>query len=65
MPRPLRRAAREIEQFVDRLVGKFMHPCVTVLRRQQRADSGVFLASAFRAAAAAASSHTKESRKVS
>ena len=42
-----------IEQFVDRLVGKFMHPCVTVLRRQQRADSGVFLASAFRAAAAA------------
>jgi glutamyl-tRNA reductase len=54
-----------IEQFVDRLVGKFMHPCVTVLRRQQRADSGVFLASAFRAAAAAASSNTRESRKVS
>jgi glutamyl-tRNA reductase len=52
-----------IEQFVDRLVGKFMHPCVTVLRRQQRADSGVFLASAFRAAAAA--KRTDEVRRVS
>ena len=50
-----------IEQFVDRLVGKFMHPCVTVLRRQQRSDSGVFLASAFRAAAA----KQAEARKVS
>ena len=42
-----------IEQFVDRLVGKFMHPCVTVLRKHQRSDSGVFLARAFRAAASA------------
>ena len=51
-----------IEQFVDRLVGKFMHPCVSVLRRQQRAESGVFLANAFRAAAAAM--QPKESRRV-
>src|SRR5205814_6805901 len=41
-----------VEQLVDRLVGKFMHPCVTVMRRQHRADSGTFLAHAFRAAAA-------------
>jgi glutamyl-tRNA reductase len=60
-----------IEQFVDRLVGKFMHPYVTVLRRQQRSDSGVFLAGAFRSAAAAASaagatisSQTNETRRV-
>ena len=45
-----------VEQLVDRLVGKFMHPCVTVMRRQQRAGSGTFLAHAFHAAAA------KESR---
>jgi glutamyl-tRNA reductase len=40
-----------VEQLVDRLVGKFMHPCVTVLRRQHRSESGTFLASAFHAAA--------------
>jgi glutamyl-tRNA reductase len=45
-----------VEQLVDRLVGKFMHPCVAVMRRQHRTDSGTFLASAFRAAA------SKESR---
>ena len=42
----------EVEQFVDRLIGKFMHPCVSVLRRQQSSDSAAtFLARAFRAAA--------------
>lgn len=44
-----------VTQLVERLVGKFMHPCVTVMRRQTRAaESGAFLAGAFRAAAARA-----------
>ena len=37
-----------LEQFVDRLVGKFMHPCVTLLRKQQRPASGVFLSQSLR-----------------
>jgi glutamyl-tRNA reductase len=45
-----------VEQLVDRLVGKFMHPCVSVLRKQNRTESSTFLASAFRAAASKAQS---------
>jgi glutamyl-tRNA reductase len=50
----------EIEQFVDRLVGKFMHPCVSVLRKQQRSESATFLARAFRAAATKQTSKSGE-----
>jgi glutamyl-tRNA reductase len=52
-----------VEQLVDRLVGKFMHPCVTVLRRQHRTDSGVFLATAFRAAARAQTANALREEK--
>jgi glutamyl-tRNA reductase len=43
------RQRRAIEQLVDRLVGKFMHPCVSALRRQGAAANT--LAGALREAA--------------
>jgi glutamyl-tRNA reductase len=40
-----------VEEFAERLLGKFMHPCVSTLRRGRDADPPAVLAEAFRAAA--------------
>ena len=40
-----------VVQAIDRLIGKFMHPCIATVRRNSLSGAGAALAGAFRAAA--------------
>jgi len=53
---------REVTQLVDRLVNKFMHPCVSTLRRH--AASSLVLASELHAAAAKVRKEQPDNRSI-